>query len=310
MSERIDSYRPHGNPAGWVRVRDEVRATVRSAEPLDRYTAGELMGALAKLALFADGEGHLADRRAWLSRELIERFVLVGISASDRTKANYRSKLLLLREAVIGSDCRTGKPVKLSASTLSKPYTQAEISALWSWAVGQPTEGLRAGCKILLSLGLGCGLDSPEVIPLLAHDIRRPNGRRRHGVEDRAVVVAVRGRRERLVVCRRSWERVLEEEAARFDGQAAYLFRPGVQARAKNTVTNFLARAHTAPRTPSLKMARLRATWLVELIETNVPLRIIVAAAGLDTLHGLSRILPHVRPIAAGEAGAILRGEP
>ncbi|MEU6750062.1 hypothetical protein ABZ914_27935 [Spirillospora sp. NPDC046719] len=310
MSERIDSYKPRGNPAAWARVRDEVRATVRAAEPLDRYTAGELMGALTKVALFADGQGLPADRKAWLSRELIERFTLVGIAASDRTKANYRSKLLLLREAVIGSDCRTGKPIKLSASTQSKPYTPAEISALWSWAAGQPTEELRAGCKILLSLGLGCGLDSPEVIPVLAHDIRRSSARTRHGVQDGAVVVAVRGARQRLVVCRRSWERVLEHEAARFDGQAAYLFRPGVRARTKNTVTNFVARAHSAPRTPQLKMARLRATWLVELIETNVPLHIIVAAAGLDTLHGLSRVLPHVRPIAAGEASTILRGEP
>jgi hypothetical protein len=108
----------------------------------------------------------------------------------------------------------TGKPVKLSASAASKPYPQAERAALWGWAAGQPTDELRAGCQVLLTLGLGCGLGSGEVVPLRAHDVRRPgNG---------AIVVCVRGPRSRLVVCRRLWEGVLAEHAARFDGARHY----------------------------------------------------------------------------------------
>lgn len=301
MTRRIDSYTPVGSPAGWSRVAGEVRRTVACAEPLVAYKAAELMGVLARAALFADGEGYPAEAKVWLSREFIERFVLVGCAAlSPATRGNYRSKLLRLREAVIGGDCVTGKPVKLSASDAAKPYSPAERSALWAWASGQPTDELRSGLQILLAVGLGCGLDSSEIIPLCAHDVRRPgNG---------AVVVAVRGRRERLVVCRRPWEQVLAEHAARFDGHAAYLFRPGVHTRAKNTVTNFLSRTHPAPGTPALKTGRLRASWMIDLIEENLPLTVILTAAGVDSLHSLSRILPYVRGTDPAHAAALLRG--
>ncbi|SEG75789.1 hypothetical protein SAMN04489712_11184 [Thermomonospora echinospora] len=303
MSARIDSYVPAGAPPAWERVAAEVRRVVTVAEPLTPYRAGELMSVLARLALFADGQGCRADAQVWLSREFIERFITVGCTdVSAATRGNYRSKLLRLREAVCGPDCRSGKPVKLSASDTSKPYTPAEMTTLWTWAQGQPTEELRRGCTLLLALGRGCGLDSPEVIPLRAHDVRRhDNG---------AVVVTVRGRRERLVVCRRPWERVLAEEAARFRGQAAHLFRPGLHARAKNTITGFLARTHDAPGTPALKMSRLRTSWLVELIEGNLPLPVIVAAAGVDTLHGLSRVLPYVKGASTDRAAELLRGKP
>ncbi|MCP2340659.1 hypothetical protein [Actinomadura rupiterrae] len=278
-----------------------MREIVQRSEPLTPYTAGELMSVLAQLAMFADAQGYPPGAESWLSRELIERFILVGTNASKCSRGNYRTKLHRLREAVLGPDCQTGKPVKLSAATAAKPYTDSEVARLWYWADGQPTDELRAGCRLLLCLGRGCGLDSPEIIPLRAHDIRRPgNG---------AAVVHIRGRRERQVVCRRAWERPLLHEAARFDGQVSYLFRPRSGARGKNTVTNFLARCHHAPSTPTLVMGRLRATWLVELIEQCVPLPVIVAAAGLDTLHGLSRILPHVRGMAAGPAADLLRGD-
>ncbi|MFI7640387.1 hypothetical protein [Nonomuraea sp. NPDC049400] len=105
----------------------------------------------------------------------------------EGTRATYRSKWLRLRQAVIGTGCATGKPVKLSADTASRPYTNAELAALWAWAGGQPIAELSCGCKLLLALGRGCGLDSAEVIPLPAHDVPLPG----NGV----VVVAVRGPR-------------------------------------------------------------------------------------------------------------------
>ncbi|GAA3161153.1 hypothetical protein GCM10010466_60120 [Planomonospora alba] len=303
MAQRIDTYVPAGSPPGWSRVAGQVRRTVATAEPLTPYSAAELLSVLARLALFADAEGLPARPEVWLSREVIERFIAVGCAhLASGTRATYRSRLLRLREAVLGGDCTTGRPVKLSASTASRPYTPTELTALWAWAGGQPTTQLRQGCQLLLALGRGCGPDTPEITALRAHDVRRPGGG--------AIVVAVRGRRERLVVCRRGWESVLAEAAARLDGQAAYLFRPGHHARGKNTVTGFLARTHPAPAAPALKMGRLRAGWLVELMETGVPLPVIVAAAGLDSLHALSRVLPFVRGVEAAQAAEHLRGQP
>ncbi|MFD5062396.1 hypothetical protein [Streptomyces sp. NPDC058394] len=54
-------------------------------------------------------------------------------------------------------------------------------------------------------------------------------------------------------------------------------------------------------------MGRVRSTWLVELFVERLPITVIVAAAGVDTLHGLSRILPFLDPVSADEAARLLR---
>jgi hypothetical protein len=304
ISGHIDSYTPRFAGPSWGRVAPLVRQIVREADPLLPYKATELLGPLAKLAVFADGEGLPAAPQAWLSPEFIERFIQVGCPAvGEATRGNYRSRLLRLREAVISPPLRTGKPVKLSASDPSRPYTTAEQAALWGWAAGQSTAALRSGCRVLLALGLGVGLDSPEVVPLRAHDVRACPG---NGV----VTVSVRGPRARLVVCRRRFERVLADEADRAGrpGQATYLFRPGHASRGKNTVTNFLARTAKDPKVPALSMGRVRSTWLVGLIDEGLPLTVIVSASGVKTLHGLSRVLPYARATQADEAANWLRG--
>ncbi|MFH8771094.1 hypothetical protein [Streptomyces sp. NPDC017958] len=305
MSQRIDSYRPAGSPAGWSRVGDEVRRVVRIADPQLPHKARELMTALTQPALFCDSEGLPGTAEVWLSREVIERFIAVGCpNVGESTRGNYRSRLLRLREVVLGGDCRTGRPAKLSASAENSPYSRTELADLWGWAGGQPTEELRWGCKTLMALGLGVGLDSPEVIPLRLHDVRRTaNG-------SGPVVVCTRGPRKREILCRRRWEGVLVSAADRLEttGAAQYLFRQNCHSRGTNTVTNFLARTQPSPNAPRLVMGRLRFTWLVELFEERLPITAIVAAAGVDTLHGLSRILPFLSAVPAEEAAQLLRG--
>ncbi|MFI8927130.1 hypothetical protein ACIG3E_05495 [Streptomyces sp. NPDC053474] len=300
----IDSYVPRAAGPRWGRVAPLVRQIVREADPLLPYKTTELLGVLAKLALFADDQGMESSARVWLSAEFIERFVQVGCpGVGEATRGNYRSRLLRLREAVIGPPLVTGMPAKLSASDASRPYSPTEQAALWGWAAGQPTMALRSGCRVLLALGLGVGLDSAEVVPVRAHDVRTVGA-------DSPVTVAVRGPRQRLVVCRRRIERVLadEAEAAVREGQTSYLFRPAAMARGKNTVTNFLARTVKDPKVPALSMGRARATWLVALIDEGLPLTVIVAASGVQTLHGLSRVLPFARPAHAQAAAELLRG--
>ncbi|MEV7067307.1 hypothetical protein AB0N97_31585 [Streptomyces collinus] len=268
MSQRIDSYGPSGSPAGWSRVGDEVRRVVRLADPLTSYKARELLSALSQLALFCNGEGLPGKAEVWLSREVIERFIAVGCpNVRESTRGNYRTRLLRLSEIVLGGECRTGKPAKLSASVLNSPYTRTELADLWGWVGGLPTDELRWGCKTLMALGLGVGLDSPEVIRVRVHDVRRSSG------GGGPVVVVTRGSRKREILCRRPWEGVLAAAADRLDntGAAQYLFRPNSYSRGTNTVTNFLARAQPSPKVPRLVMGRLRSTWLVELFEAGFP---------------------------------------
>jgi hypothetical protein len=306
MTQRINAYRPAGSPAGWSRVGDEVRRAVQLAAPVVPYKATELLGALTQLALFCFGEGMPVSAEIWLTRESIERFIAVGCPhVGGSTRGNYRTRLLRLHEVVIGRECRTGKPAKLSGSSPNQPYSRTELADLWGWATGQPTDELMWGCKTLLALGAGCGLDSPEVIPLRGHDVRCSPA-------TGSVVVATRGSRRREILCRRPWEGVLAAAAKRLEtpGTASYLFRPSSLARGANTVTNFLARTKPSQDVPRLVMGRLRSTWLATLFHERVPITVIVAAAGVDTLHGLSRVLPFLTSPSPEEAAALLRGEP
>lgn len=297
----IDAYRPLRAGAAWDRVAPEVRRAVQTALPGTTYTATQLLGSLARLALFADARGQPADARIWLSREVIESFIAVGTpTVAESTRANYRARLLRLREALIGPDVASGAAARLSGSHASAPYGSAERTELWSQACGQPTPALRTGYKTLMALGFGCGLDSNEIVPLRTHDVRVTG-------DDGPVVVNVRGRRARLVVCRRAWEHVLAD----LNGQVqagAWLFRPEADARAKNTVTNFLARTRTPPGAPRLVMARARASWIVDHVDDNTPLSALIAASGVDTLHAFSRFMQYVKPLDPDAARQALRG--
>ncbi|HEX4700654.1 MAG TPA: hypothetical protein VH352_00865, partial [Pseudonocardiaceae bacterium] len=159
-----------------------------------------------------------------------------------------------------------------------------------------PTEALRTGCRLLLALGLGCGVSADEVIDLRVGSVRV--------VGNGAVVVEVTGRRARLVICRQRWEHLLAEHVE--TAGCGYLFRPNA-VRAKNLVSNFLARAHRGPATPPVKVGRLRDTWIVEHLAAGTPLPVLVAAAGLDGLSSLDRLLPHLPVVGPERAERHLR---
>ncbi len=298
----IESYTPRGaHGTAWLRVAPEVRRIVRLAEPNSVYSVGQLMHAAARLALYADGLGMQPAARLWLTREMIEAFIAGGCpNTAESTRANYRGRLLRLRAVVLGPDLASGAPARLSGSHASRPYGLAERSALWACANAQPTPVLRSGMKTLMALGLGCGLDSPEAVLVHACDVRRPR-------PGGPVLLHVSGARERSVVCRHRFERVLEHAAAALEPDQ-FLFRPDAAARGKNTVTNFLSRARLQPDAPRLSMGRARASWIVDLVDERIPLTALVAAAGVESLHALSRLMPYFTPADPALAEQSLRG--
>lgn len=300
--DAIDRYRPKLPGPVWDRIGPDCRRAVAKAEPATPKEARDWIGALAYAAAHADACGRPTKAEHLLTSEAIEWYLAMGyLHADESSRSNRRCRLHKLRRALLGPDLRTGNPAVYTGSDSSRPYTKPEQAQLYAAARAQPTEELRYGFLTLLALGLGCALDSPEIIPLRIHDVREaPNG---------AVAAAVRGRRNRIVLCRNAWAPVLTESTAWASrpGQARYLFRPASHARGANTVTNFLARTKRTPGTPVPVMGRARATWLVDAVEARMHLPTLMAAAGLTTLRSIDRILPHVRNLAPDQAATLLR---
>lgn len=333
MTQKIASYEPTRNHPEWPRVAPGVRSTVAAAEPPTSHKVSALMTALTHLALFVETEktrraeqaneaqrSHAArqsltrghgtqimarrekpDPTEWLSIETIERFLTFGLPGmTSATRDSYRRRLMRLRATQVSINPVTGKPIKLSESDTNRPYTKAEQKELWYWAHNQPTAHREVACKVLLCLGFGCGLDSAEICQVRAHDVRvAGNG---------AVVVHVRGPRQRIVQCRRAWESHLAERAGALSGEAAWLFLPTAGRRDTSLVSSLVSRARKSPEAPALRSRRMRTTWLVDLIESRVALTTIVAAAGIDSLDALSPVLPFIASAEAADAERQLRG--
>ncbi|XVQ11151.1 hypothetical protein ACQP1W_00820 [Spirillospora sp. CA-255316] len=333
MKQKVASYEPTGNHPEWPRVAPVVCSTVITAAPQTSRKVLELMRALSRLALFVEAENAkraqeaeqvrwvhearrstkggnstglaCADKRTkpnsaeWLSIGTIDRFIQYGLpGTTTATRDSYRRTLLRLRAAVFGEG--SGKPLKLSDSNPHRPYTRAEQTEMWYWAHNQPTTRREAACKVLLCLGLGCGLESAEICQVRAHDVRVA----RNG----AVTVHVRGPRPRAVKCRRAWELALAELVAGLSGQATWLFQPTVGRRSTSLVSSLVSRARKAPDSPAVNVRRMRSTWLIDLIENRVALDTIAAAAGLDSLDPLSPVLPFIASSDPAEAERQLRG--
>nr|WSX50864.1 hypothetical protein OG409_19075 [Streptomyces sp. NBC_00974] len=300
--DAIERYRPQLPAPVWERIGPDCRRAVTRAKPSSPKQARDWLGALAHAAAHADGCGRPTKAEVLVTPEAVEWYLATGcLHVGEASRGNRRCRLSALRHALLGPDLLTGTPAAYTGSDASRPYSRSEQAQLYACANAQPTSELRHGFLTLLALGFGCALDSPEVIPARTHDVREaPNG---------AVAIAVRGRRARLVLCRRSWAPVLTEATAwaSVPGTARYLFRPSSHTRGANTVTHFLARVKFSPGTPPLVMGRARATWLVDAVEARMHLPTLMAAAGLTTLRSIDRIMPHVRNLSADEAATALR---
>lgn len=105
VTRRIGSYQPAECSDTWWRVGTEVRRVVTKVDPSSVSWAGEALSTLTRLAVFADGQGVEASARMWLSRPFIEFFLAEGCAdRAESTRAKYRSQLLRLREAFLGTD--------------------------------------------------------------------------------------------------------------------------------------------------------------------------------------------------------------
>ncbi|WEB42127.1 hypothetical protein MOV08_24630 [Streptomyces yunnanensis] len=301
MSGAILDYRPSEEPAEWPLVSDGVRMVAAATCDSVPYPVQRLMPVLSGLAVYAERVGIARDPLAWLAPETMTRFLLALSNLEGNSVQTYRSILLRIREALLWLEYGQQPTPRMSAkSQRATPYTPPELARYLMWARAlPPTSAIGGSALALLALGAGCGLTRRELLATRGTDITV--------LPSEAVVVAAPGS-DRLVVCRAMWEEDLAARArAAGDG---LLFLPQRQTAApKNGISNWVKRnLMGSSGLPALKLARLRSTWIVELLRQRVPEDVIARAAGMKSTAALAPYRASVPPLTTAATTRMLRG--
>jgi len=211
--------------------------------------------------------------------QLFDRAVLnfYRQTGCDSLPLRARETRLVLLESVRRAPLAPRPRLAPSRQDRHKPYSDDELFGMLSWARAQPTLDRRRNAHALIALSVGAGLTAGEIIGLRAGDIDRRGSR---------VTIEVHGSRPRRIPVRSDYALIVPSAPS---DPACYFFRPQRTREYPNAITNF---THRAP-DPHPQVQRLRATWIVTMLNSGAPIAVILQAAGLDHPGALAAFLPY-----------------
>ena len=296
MESATYRYRPVMRDEYWTHIRVFVETAVRTAAPNTTYSEKQLYPPTARLALWAWQTASLPLKADVIfSPPVIDRFTSQGMPQYTKAGRNtMRSRLRRMADVLLGDEREPDRERPMGNSDAVRPYSQAEIAALYSWANGQPDGERYSSAMTLLALGLGAGLTGSEIARLKIGDIH---------VDDEGVVVQVGGTRPREVPVLREWEGMLVERVAGREA-GSWAFREGQEGGNRNLVTDFAARSRGEV---DLQARRMRTTWIVRQLDQRAPLLPLLEASGLQSPEALERFLPFTHRATRDDERAALR---
>jgi hypothetical protein len=258
---------------------------------------------LTELATFAIERGVTLEVDRVLTTTFIDEYIRVGMAEQkDPLRAQRRTRLLALARIVNPGPDVPARLTPVGHSAIKASYSPTEIAVIVRAAKVQPTEARMRDLACVVALGAGAGLDSIDMRDLFTDHVED------HG--EAGILIHVQGPRPRVVPLRFAYEDLLRRAIA---GRATRQLLLGQKQDRRNTAARATERA-ALYKVPHIEPARLRATWLADLMTDSVPLAVILRAAGLKSARTLSELQPHLGPwlthkgLTMNEA-TVLRGE-
>jgi integrase len=280
----IDRYVAVMPEAHWAAIESFVRSTVTTLAPNTRAVARNYLAAAAKFSYWVwQTTGADLNANEVYRPELVRRFLqqqMSGHSATYRYQTAQRLNVLVQ----LFSGAPTRRQTGQTAHTVSV-YRERDLIDFYNSAEVRSTPARRANARVLLGLGTGAGLRAEEIARTQVRDI---------SFDIAGATVTVTGKHARAVPVRSEWVHSLRlgVDGANPDDWAFTGYRlPEYPAR---IVHQFGIDDPTAA-TPSA--TRLRATWIVGLLNSPIPVNVVLHLAGLATATSLN---PFVR--AMGDA--------
>lgn len=281
--DAIATYTPQLSPETWAGAETFVRETVR-AHAATR-SIHWVKSALTFLAWFADwvvatGIGEVGP--SVLRADVIDAYTAHRATEVSPAVAERERKTL---RVLAGLGVAVERRSVTTRTPTTTPYPLCDQDVLRRWAATQPTESRRRAFTTLLALGLGCGLTAPEIMAVRGRDIVM--------LDDGMPAARVAGR---TVPVTSEWADELS--AARTTPALTYLVGPGYAARNARSLSALV----TQPAPPvHLTAQRMRATWMVGLLNSGLPVPTLLEAAGLTSPDVLRRLITHL-DAPSGEA--------
>lgn len=285
----------------WPVIGDVVVEVMRRSQFTGEEVFAKRMRTVARLAWWAHQAGYPLTLDVLLAEATIEDWFNRGMPGFDQgTRATYRSQMRAVARAVNPLNNAPVPVGRVPHRDVRPPYDVEQAQAVVWLALQDPNRVLRAKTVTAIVLGLGAGLDSRDLLTL----------GRRH-IDDRGVDgihITVPGSRTRDVVLLRVFEDTLRAQLPHLPARGPFLAANGTTT-GKNYIAHLYARlAETDTGLVRVEQARLRATWLVTLMNLPVPLGVLMRAAGLETARTLTDLLPAARAVTAEQVTVFLRG--
>jgi len=294
-TEWLMAYRPlRISPRDWAAVRPFVTECAECLGLDGGAGAVQVVRVLARLAVWAAGEGMALDAELVLDPDTVERFVAVGL-AKDPSRAFERSRLRRLGPLLTTKAPWESRPATVAYRHVAAPYTARELDGLRTAALAQSTPRRVRAARALVALGAGAGLDGRWVSLVVAHDVTTHNG---------AVLVRVGEPTARTVPVLAAFEREVLDLAA----TAGDEFLVGGRSTARGRAGSLAASLVVANGTPKFSSSRLRSTWLVTHLTMGTRMPELARAAGMQGITVLSDLLAFVPPLDEDSALEALRG--
>lgn len=267
-------------------VRPFLREVFTAFKDIEPVTARDYRTHLAALSRYALHRGKALTPGEVLTTEFIDEYTRVAMAGEDdKLRARRRSILLVLATHANPGPTVPAKLTPIPRSSVRPPYTPHELAVIVRVCTVQPTPRKEVDLCAVVGCGAGGGLDSVDQRGLHVEHVVDLG-------EDEGLVIHVQDPRPRIVPVRAPLEHLLRRAIAGRRGDELLI---GVKPDRRNTAARAVENA-ALYNVPHIEPARLRSTWLADLMTDTVPIGVLLQAAGLKSARTLTDLLPHLGP--------------
>lgn len=263
----------------WVRVQPALGVTMRESEIRGEASFRKHLGVVAKYLVWRAINAMPLDVPDAFNQVDIDRYYIHGLTGSERTRNDYRSRLTNIARRVNPSPDAVLLATPLGHRSVRPGYSDSEMVDIRRIAKRQKSPSIRRQLCAAVGLCAGAGLSSTDLRHLESCHVID------HGID--GIEVQIPGPNARVV-----WVRHDFEEFVRIgiEGLKEHQLVIGTSTSRRNIVGKVVERASLG-NLESLAASRLRSTWLTWLLINPVPLATIMYASGLKSARTLTELL-------------------